>query len=302
MAVADAKYFTKILAAAVLASSPKQQIMPIELISNLHDMIPVDVREINTGLLYDKSLRQIAKTTVHHGNRSVEFGELFRLRGNHGDGQVIWKGNLKHVHQIGYRMDQGEWIVEGTAGNHVGREMSGGQITVRGDVGDHAGGSMRGGLIRIQGNAGDQAGGCHPGSKFGMNRGTILITGNAGTAAGNGMRRGLIAIGGDAQGGLGINMQAGTIVVLGKCKSPVASNMKRGTIVIGSNDRENSACFSSINFRRASRDGSPVVGLIAHWLEKSGFEFDRESFLRRQFEQFAGDQVHHGRGEVFVAT
>lgn len=274
--------------------------MQIELTSTLNDSIPVDVREISTSLLYGKSRAQVAKTIVHHGNRPVEFGELFKLRGAPGDGQIIWEGDLRHVHHIGCQMDRGELIVDGPAGNHLGREMSGGQITVHGDVGDHVGSQMRGGLIWVRGNAGDQPGGTYPGSKFGMNRGTILIGGNSGAAAGQAMRRGLIAIGGDAMSGLGANMLAGTIFVRGRCQPSVGSNMKRGTIVIGSNDRGSTELFSPINFRRAGISCPPMIGLIANWLEKADFAFDKERLLQQQFEQFAGDQVCGGRGEIFI--
>lgn len=274
--------------------------MQIELTSTLNDAIPVDVREISTSLMLDKSRTQVAKTIVHYGNRPIELGELFKLRGNPGDGQITWEGNLKHVHHIGYQMVRGELIVDGTAGNHLGREMSGGRITVLGDVGDLVGSEMRGGLIWVRGNAGDQLGGTCPGSKFGMNRGTILIGGNSGAAAGNAMRRGLIAIGGDAMSGLGANMLAGTIFVCGQCQPSVGSNMKRGTIVIGSNDRGSTELFSRINFRRAGISYPPMIGLIANWLEKADFSFEKERLLQQQFEQSAGDQVCGGRGEIFI--
>ncbi len=274
--------------------------MTIELTSALADMIPVDVREINARLVRDKSPLQISKMQVHHGNRPVELGELFKVSGVADDEQLIWQGNLRHVHHIGYRMDVGKLVVVGTAGNHLGREMSGGQITVHGDVGDHAGSQMRGGLIRVGGSAGDQPGGCIPGAKFGMNRGTILISGNAGSGAGHAMRRGLIAIGGDAMPGLGANMLAGTIIICGNCQPPVGLNMRRGTIVAAGDSPLRVENISRVNFHSGGMGCSPVIGLLANWLEKTGFEFDKEGLDRQQFEQFAGDQVRGGRGELFL--
>lgn len=145
--------------------------------------VPVEIEGIVPDRLRERSLAEIERLAIYHGNRTVPLAELFRVGGDPSDERIELEGDLAGVHQIGHAMKGGAIRVHGNAGRHVGGEMSGGRIVVDGDVGDHAGAEMHGGLITVAGNAGHRIGAAYPGSKKGMTDGTILIGGNVGSEA-----------------------------------------------------------------------------------------------------------------------
>ncbi len=114
------------------------------------------------------------------GNDSLALGELFRISGEPGDGQVELEGDLSNVHEIGQGMAGGEIRVSGNAGRHLGSRMSGGVIHVHGDAGDWIGCEMKGGLIHVHGSAGNHAGGAYAGSRRGMTDGSPRDRGSGG--------------------------------------------------------------------------------------------------------------------------
>src|SRR5437879_2668394 len=120
--------------------------------------IPVEVEGVTPDAVREKSLAQIEKREIFHGNRKVPLAEFFAVLGDAGDGRIEWEGNLSGVHWIGAKMTGGDVRVAGNAGRHVGSEMTGGEIHVAGDAGDWVGGEMHGGLIHVRGRAGDLIG------------------------------------------------------------------------------------------------------------------------------------------------
>ena len=116
--------------------------------------VPVEIEGVVPDRLRDKSLAEIERLAIFHGNRKLALAELFSVSGDPADGRIDLEGDLAGVHFIGYGMKRGEIHVHGNAGRHVGGEMTGGRIKVDGNAGDWVGGEMHGGLIHVAGNAG----------------------------------------------------------------------------------------------------------------------------------------------------
>jgi len=270
--------------------------MALVLTQQVETTIPIEVQGITPDRLQGKSSQQIAQLPIWHGRKKLDLGELFQISGTLDDSmKLIWDGNLRPVHWIGSGMSSGKIQIESDAGRHVGSQMSGGEISVKGDVSDFLGVEMTGGQIRVAGNAGDLVGGNNPGSKFGMNRGSILIDGDAGNGAGQSMRRGTIAIGGTAGELTGWNMLAGTILVFGTCGPNAGAGMTRGTIVLGGGQNQPQLP----TFRPGGFYPVPVLNMMSKWLKQQGFRFDA-TILESPFQEFDGDLLYGGRGEVFV--
>ena len=192
--------------------------------------VPVEIEGVIPDRLRDKSLAEIERLEVFHGNRKLPLAELFRVSGDPADGRIDFEGDLAGVHFIGYGMSDGEIHVHGNAGRHVGGEMTGGRIEVEGNAGDWVGGEMHGGLIQVKGSAGHLIGAAYRGSRQGMTDGTILIGGDVGDEIGSAMRRGILAVGGSCGDAAGFSMIAGSILVFGKCGIRTGAGMRRGTI------------------------------------------------------------------------
>src|SRR5215211_6844567 len=92
--------------------------------------------------------RAVAKVRMWHGRQAAELGDFYTVRGS-GAARLVIEGDARGLDGIGAGMEQGEIIVEGSAGRGVGAGMRGGSITVRGDAGDDAGTGMAGGLLAI---------------------------------------------------------------------------------------------------------------------------------------------------------
>ena len=172
--------------------------MAITLIYNAQTTIPVEVEGLTPDGVFGKSLSEIERFEIFHGNRKVPLAEMFSVSGDASDGRMEFCGDLSGVHWIGAHMKTGVVHVQGAAGRHVGSQMGGGEIIVEGNAGDWVGAEMRKGLISVKGHAGHLTGAAYRGSVKGMTGGTILVDGNAGNEIGFSMRRGLIAIGGSA--------------------------------------------------------------------------------------------------------
>jgi formylmethanofuran dehydrogenase subunit C len=192
--------------------------------------VPVEVEGLTPTAVQKKSVGEIERLIIFHGNRKVPLAEFFSVDGTPDDGVITFEGSLAGVHWIGAQMTEGVIHVRGPAGRHVGSEMTGGAIHVHGDAGDWVGGEMHGGLIHVRGNAGHLIGSAYRGSKHGMTGGTILVTGSVGNEVGHTLRRGLVAIAGGCGDFVGVNMIAGTVLVFGDCGIRPAAGMRRGTV------------------------------------------------------------------------
>ena len=257
--------------------------------------VPLEVEGLTPDAVDRSSLNSILKTRVFHGNRHMDLGDFFRLRGDPAADVWHWEGDLSGVHWIGAKLKQGAMHVHGPAGRHVGSEMSGGCLLVEGDVSDWAGAEMAGGLLQVRGNAGHLVGAAYRGSRRGVTGGTILIAGNAGNEVGMTMRRGLIAIGGSCGDLLAINLLAGTVVVLGPVGIRAGAGMHRGTLVLG--HAESLELLPT--FRRATQCQPLVLQLIFRELQRHQFDVPR-AMWNAAFDLYHGDLIEGGRGEIFV--
>jgi formylmethanofuran dehydrogenase subunit C len=104
--------------------------------------IPVEVEGVHPTAVLGKSLGEIERLNVFHGNRPVALADFFRVSGTPDDACMRWEGELSGVHWIGAGMSQGSIWIDGSAGRHVGSRMRGGRLEVSGDVSDWLGGEM----------------------------------------------------------------------------------------------------------------------------------------------------------------
>jgi formylmethanofuran dehydrogenase subunit C len=269
--------------------------MAITLAARTQTSVPVELEGLTPQWARDKSLAEIERFEIHHGNRKLPLAELFTVSGDASDERLEFVGDLSSVHWIGAHMTSGVVRVQGSAGRHVGSQMRGGEILVEGDAGGWVGAEMHRGLIRIQGNAGDLTGAAYRGSARGMTGGMILVDGSAGDEVGLAMRRGLIAIGGAAGDMLGMNMIAGTVAVFGACGSRPGAGMRRGTLALfGPHPPQLLS-----GFRYASTFQPVVVRLMLRTLRDQGFRA-ADALGDSKYDLYHGDQVTIGRGEVLI--
>jgi formylmethanofuran dehydrogenase subunit C len=257
--------------------------------------VPVEVEGLTPDWACDKSLAEIERFEIFHGNRKVPLAEMFAVAGDASDKRIDVEGDLSGVHWLGAHMQSGELHIHGPAGRHVGSDMRGGQIFVAGNAGGWVGAEMQGGLIHVRGSAGHLVGAAYRGSRSGMAGGTILIDGDAGNEIGHTMRRGLIAIGGAAGDMLGFNMLAGTVIVFGECGIRPGAGMRRGTLVL----LHPNPPPLLLTFRYGSTYEPLMVQLLLRELTERGFDAD-PSLAAAPLDLYHGDLVALGKGEVFV--
>ena len=267
--------------------------MALQLSYHGETSVPVEVEGLTPDWVCDKSLAEIERFEMFHGNRKIPLAEMFKVKGDPSDKRIDWDGNLAGVHWIGAQMASGQVHIHGPVGRHVGSEMRGGEIHVSGDAGGWVGAEMKRGLIHVRGNAGHLVGSSYRGSAKGMTGGTILIDGNTGNETGCTMRRGLIAIGGSAGDMVGFNMIAGTVFVFGECGIRPGAGMRRGTLGLFSPNPPQLLP----TFRYASTYQPQVVRLLLRTLRDKGLRLD-ESLLDAEFDLYHGDLVALGKGEV----
>lgn len=268
--------------------------MTLRLLLKSRSGVPVEVEGVTPDAMQEKSLGDIERTPIFHGNRQVPLAEFFDVSGDPADGRMEWEGDLSGVHWIGAGMSRGWVHVADSVGRHLGSEMSGGEIFVEGDAGDWVGGEMHGGLIHVRGQAGHLIGAAYRGSARGMTGGTILVHGAVGNEIGHTMRRGLLAVG--AAGDLaGFNMLAGSILVFGPAGIRHGAGMRRGTIALFGH--EPPPLLPS--FRFACRYRPEIMTVLLRHVRGLGFPLSEEA-ATAEFDLFNGDLIEGGRGELLV--
>ena len=257
--------------------------------------VPVEVEGLTPSALRDKSLADIQRFEIFHGNCKVPLGEFFDVGGDPSDARFEFEGNLAGVHWIGAQMAEGEIHIRGDAGRHVGSEMTGGTIHVHGNASDWVGGEMHGGLIHVHGNAGHLIGSAYRGSDVGMTGGTIMVDGSVGNEVGLTLRRGLIAIGGTCGDFIGANMIAGTVLAFGSCGIRPAAGMRRGTVgLLGPNPPA-----LLVTFRKSCVYKPLFLQLLFRQLKSFGFAVPEECWTA-SYGLYHGDHVTVGRGEIVI--
>ena len=256
--------------------------------------IPIEADVITPDRLADKSVADIARLSVLHGNAQVPLGEFFQVEGDAADGDIVIQGDCSRVKRLGARMTTGRITLTGAAGMHLGAEMQGGDIVVHGRAGDWLGAEMRAGRIHVHGDAGDLVGAAYRGSRQGMRGGVILVDGTAGNEVGATMRRGLIAVGGNVGDFAGVNLLAGSIFAFGHLGPRAGVGLQRGSLV----------CFGPPptllpTFRFACVYEPVFVRVFLKQLQAWDFKPAKRS-LDHSFARYCGDLVSLGKGEVLV--
>jgi formylmethanofuran dehydrogenase subunit C len=256
---------------------------------------PLEVAGITPDAVRDKSLAEIQRSEILHGNQRLPLADFFVVRGDASDERHEWEGDLTGVHWLGAKMASGRIDVLGSIGRHLGSEMRGGEIHVAENASDWTGAEMHGGLIHVRGRAGHLVGAAYCGSPKGMTKGTILIDGDAGNEIGLSMRRGLIAIGGSAGDLIGRNMLAGSVLVFGASGIRHGAGMKRGTLAfLGT---ETPPLLPT--FRRACRFRPDFLPLVYRKLREYSFPVPQQLF-DVQYDLYSGDLLEGGRGEILL--
>jgi formylmethanofuran dehydrogenase subunit C len=261
--------------------------------------VPVEAECITPENLAGKSVAEIERLKVQHGNRQEPLAEFFTVRGDCSDSEILLEGDASRVKWIGASMTRGRVTVRGNVGTHLGSDMIGGQIVVHGNAGDWVGAEMRGGFIQVHGSAGHQVGAAYRGSRRGMRGGTILVHGSAGNEIGSTMRRGLIAIGDNAGDFAGVSMIAGTIFLFGSPGIRTGAGMKRGTIAVMKGSTGGGEPDLLPTFRLDCEYQPVFMRLYLAALRRAGFPFPGEVQLG-SFRRYSGDLVALGRGEILV--
>jgi formylmethanofuran dehydrogenase subunit C len=250
--------------------------MPLKLTYRAETSIPVEVEGLTPDWACAKSVAEIERFEIFHGNRKVALAEMFTVSGDASDKRFEFEGNLAGVHWIGAHMRTGRIFLHGPGGRHIGSELRGGEIIVEGDAGGWVGCEMRAGLIHVYGSAGH------------------LVGGNAGNEIGLSMQQGTIAIGGTAGDMLGFNMTDGTILVLGDCGIRPGAGMHGGTIgLLGTTP---SPILPSFRLDRTTQPEKPAVALRE--LRENGLRWD-DSQMPPEVDVYVGDLVADGNGEIY---
>jgi formylmethanofuran dehydrogenase subunit C len=256
--------------------------------------VPLEAETITPDAFLTRSLADVERLPVLHGNAEAHVGDFFSVTGT-ADETIRLEGDLTRVKYIGKEMTCGRIEIHGDTGMHLGAEMRDGAIVVHGDVGDWAGAEMRGGLLRVTGRAGHLLGAAYRGSPKGMRGGTILVEGSVGNEVGCAMRRGLIVVGGDAGDFAGVMMLAGTVIVFGSLGLRPGAGMKRGTIVTLTTP----TLLPTFKFDCEYRP--TWLGVYLHRLREWGFPVPA-AISNGAYRRYSGDFTELGKGEILAWT
>ena len=252
----------------------------------------LDLRGLTPHALTALDAAAVAKLPVGHGNALVPLGEFFSVAPR-SDETLVLQGDLARCDHIGWQMDGGMLIADGSVGDYAGGAMKAGTLTVKGDAADLAACEMAGGTLDIAGHVGDFAASTLPGSMDGMRGGTLIVRGNAGARFGDRMRRGTALIFGDAGDFLASRQVAGTIALAGRAGAHVGYGMRRGSLVFAGPAPVVSATFVP------AVAGAPVFWqLLSRDLARHGGAFG--SLAARGIDRHLGDVAAGGKGELIV--
>ena len=252
----------------------------------------LDLRGLTPTALAVLTAAAVEKLPVGHGNRLLPLAEFFAVAPRSDDALVL-QGDLSRCDHVGWQMDGGTLIAEGSVGDYAGGGMKSGMLSVAGSACDLAACEMAGGQLVVEGSVGDFAASTLPGSMDGMRGGTLVVRGNAGARFGDRMRRGTALIFGDAGEFLASRMVAGTIALAGRAGAHVGYGMRRGSIVFAGAAPQVAATFVP------AVAGAPVFWqLLSRDLARHGGAF--ASLAARGFDRHLGDVAAGGKGELIV--
>ncbi len=134
--------------------------------------------------------------------------------------------NTAHLHGFLSGLKEGEYIVQGDAGDYLGVLNDGALLEVRGNVGNYVGDNMTNGLITVHGNAAYGAG-LYP---YG---GALVIHGNAGDFTATMNKGATIIVCGNVGDECATYHLAGDFIVCGNAGLNFGNYLIRGTLYLG---------------------------------------------------------------------
>lgn len=258
----------------------------------------IDARTLLPVPLAALTASEIEHLPLWHGTERLALAELFDVRLDDdvsGDAPcLVFSGDLRRFDRVGWKMDEGKLIVEGSVGDLVGAQMTAGSVVVAGDSGSFTACELAGGRIEIGGNTGDFAAAALPGDMDGMRGGTLIVHGNAGERFGDRMRRGTALVFGNAGAFAASRMVAGTIGIAGAVGEHPAYGMRRGSLVL-------LGAQPSLAHRFAENHADVGVfwRLLSRSLAREGGAFAVLAKIKPR--RLVGDSSVEGKGEVLVA-
>jgi formylmethanofuran dehydrogenase subunit C len=252
----------------------------------------VDLRGITPRALAVLGRDAVERTRVGYGNTLVALAEWFHVEPGAED-TLRFEADLARFDRVGWQMDGGHLVVEGSVGDYVGACMRAGAIDVRGNAGALAACEMAGGSLDGAGNVGNFAASTLPGSMDGMRGGTLVVKGHAGARFGDRMRRGSAVVFGDAGDFLASRMVAGTIAIGGATGAHPGYGMRRGSLLFAGTSPQRPATFVPAN-----ADAPVFWQLLARDLARHGGPF--AELPARRIERWLGDVASGGKGEMIV--
>jgi formylmethanofuran dehydrogenase subunit C len=254
----------------------------------------IDMRGITPSALAGATRGDAERLRIGVGNAMLPLAEMFDVAQGGDDGCLVLSGELSHCDRIGWQMNGGRIVVEGSVGDYVGGGMTGGEITVEGNAGALAACEMAGGKLVVKGDVGAYAASTLPGSMDGMRGGVFIVEGSAGERFGDRMRRGTALIHGNAGDFLASRMVAGTIALGGTAGAHAGHAMHRGSIVFAGTQPEVPKTFVP-----ALVDAAVFWQLLSRDLARLGGPF--AELPGRHIERHLGDLAANGKGELIFA-
>ena len=253
----------------------------------------LDMRAITPLALAALTQAEVERVPVGYGNALVALAEFFHVAPAP-DGTLRFAADLTRCDRVGWQMEGGTLIVEGSVGDYAGACMRGGEVSVQGSARDLAACEMTGGSLRIGANVGDFAASTLPGSMDGMRGGTLVVNGHAGARCADRMRRGTVVVHGDAGDFLGSRMVAGTVALGGRCAAHCGYGMRRGSVVFAG-----AAPSVAQTFVQGIAETPVFWQLLARNLAQHGGAFT--DLAARPISRWLGDLAAGGKGELILA-
>ncbi len=255
----------------------------------------LDLRGLTPALLATLDAAAIERLPLAQGRQTLALAEFFDVALAGAGDTLVFEGDLSRCDRIGWQMETGRIVVEGSAGDHAGAGMRAGALHVHGSTGLLTACEMAGGHLQVGGDVGDFAASAQPGSMDGMRGGSVVVRGNAGARCGDRMRRGTLLVFGDAGDFLASRLVAGTIALAGRAGAHVGYGMRRGSLVFAG-----AAPAIAPTFVPAISDAPVIWQLLARDLARHGGAF--ADLPARRVQRHLGDLAAGGKGELIVAV
>jgi formylmethanofuran dehydrogenase subunit C len=255
----------------------------------------LDLRGLTPALLAPLEVAAIERLPLGQGRQTLPLAEFFDVAlAGEGD-TLVFEGDLSRCDRVGWQMDAGRIVVEGSVGDHAGAGMRAGALHVHGSTGLLTACEMAGGHLEVRGNVGDFAASAQPGSMDGMRGGTLIVRGSVGARCGDRMRRGTVLVFGDAGDFLASRLVAGTIALAGRAGAHLGYGMRRGSLVFAG-----AAPAVAPTFVSTIADAPVIWQLLARDLARHGGAF--ADLPARRVQRLLGDLASDGKGELIVAA